>query len=99
MKFKFHFILAFMALTLNAIGQDNILQGQVSFVTTNNIYVKFDDTSTIKLGDSLNLGGKEIPCLVVKSKSSTSCVCTIINDCEIQKGDEVLFNYVIKTEP
>jgi hypothetical protein len=88
-----------MAFTLNALGQDNILQGQVSFVTTNNIYVKFDDTSTIKLGDSLNLGGKEIPCLVVKSKSSTSCVCTIINDCEIQKGDEVLFNYVIKTEP
>ena len=87
-----------MALTSNAFGQDNILHGQVSFVTTNNIYVKFDDTSFIKVGDSLNLGGTDSACLVVKSKSSTSCVCSIINDCEIQKGDEVLFNYMVKTE-
>jgi hypothetical protein len=99
MKFKLHFIIALMALTSNAFGQDNILQGQVSFVTTNNIYVKFDDTSTIVEGDSLNLSGMDRACLIVKSKSSTSCVCSIINDCEIQKGDEVLFNYVIKTEP
>jgi len=98
MKFKLHFIIAFMALTSNAFGQDNILHGQVSFVTTNNIYVKFDDTSFIKVGDSLNLGGTDSACLVVKSKSSTSCVCSIINDCEIQKGDEVLFNYMVKTE-
>ncbi|MGB5783146.1 MAG: hypothetical protein WBM42_14830 [Eudoraea sp.] len=98
MKFKLHFILAFMALISNAFGQDKLLQGQVSFVTTNNIYVKFDDTSFIEVGDSLNLGGTDRACLVVKSKSSTSCVCSIINDCEIQKGDEVLFNYVLKTE-
>ncbi len=87
-----------MALISNAFGQDKLLQGQVSFVTTNNIYVKFDDTSTIKVGDALNLTGMEKACLIVKSKSSTSCVCSIINDCEIQKGDEVLFNYVLKTE-
>ncbi len=99
MKFKLLFIIALTALTSNAFGQDKLLQGQVSFVTTNNIYVKFDDTSTIEVGDSLNLAGMDRACLMVKSKSSTSCVCSIINDCEIQKGDEVLFNYVIKTAP
>ncbi|MGB5461531.1 MAG: hypothetical protein WBM85_16355 [Eudoraea sp.] len=99
MKFKLHFIIAFMALNFNAFGQDKLLQGQVSFVTTNNIYVKFDDTSFIEVGDSLNLGGTDRACLVVKSKSSTSCVCSIVNDCEIQKGDEVVFNYIVKAEP
>lgn len=99
MKFKLHFIIALTALTSNAFGQDNIVQGQVSFVTTNNIYVKFDDTSTIKVGDSLHLVGRDKSCLLVKSKSSTSCVCSIINDCEIQKGDEVIFNLVIIAEP
>ena len=99
MKLKLYFILALVVLTSNAFGQDNILKGQVSFVTTSNIYVKFDNTSTIKVGDSLNLEGKEIPCLVVKSKSSTSCVCSVVNDCEIQKGAVVFFNYVLISKP
>lgn len=99
MKFKLYFIIAITALAADAYGQDKLLQGQVSFVTTNNIYVKFEDTSTIEVGDSLKLAGREVACLLVKSKSSTSCVCTIINDCEIQKGDDVEFNYILKTKP
>ena len=61
----------------------------MSFITSNNIYVKFDNTSTINVGDTLQVSGMNIGCLLVKNKSSSSVVCSIINSCEINKGDEV----------
>ena len=93
MKYLFNFIIVFIVFTYNVFGQDNapVLKGNVSFVTTNNIYVKFENTQTIAIGDSLKLSSTNAACLIVKSKSSSSCVCQVVNDCEIQKGDEVLF--------
>ena len=73
-------------------AQDTVLKGEVTFVTSNNIYVKFEDTSFISIGDSLNLEGHTgDACLFVNSKSSTSCVCTILDDCTIKKGAKVFF--------
>jgi len=93
MKYLFNSIIVFIVLTCNVFGQTNdpILNGTVSFVTSNNIYVKFENTQAIAIGDSLKLSSTNTACLVVKSKSSSSCVCQVVNDCEIQKGDEVLF--------
>ncbi|MCT8340910.1 hypothetical protein MG296_12655 [Flavobacteriaceae bacterium TK19130] len=65
-------------------------QGQVSFVTSQNVYVKFDNTEVIKVGDTLRIGADNKPCLLVDDKSSTSAVCTVINDCTVAKGDEVV---------
>lgn len=89
-----------MALTYCVVGQDtsHAKTGQVSFVTSKNIYVKFDDTTVMSLGDSLRLSGASTPCLVIKSKSSTSCVCSLVEGCEIQKGDKVTYTYILKTE-
>ena len=93
MKNLFKSIVVFIVLTCNVFGQTNdpILNGTVSFVTSNNIYVKFENTHAITIGDSLKLKSTNTACLVVKSKSSSSCVCQVVNDCEIQKGDEVFF--------
>ena len=56
------------------------LKGQVSFVSTKNVYVKFKSTAGIAVGDTLfsNLNGKLIPVLTVDNLSSLSCVCTVI---------------------
>ena len=99
-KFKFSFIIAFMALTYSVFGQDALQTktGRVSFVTSKNIYVKFDDTSAINIGDSLRLSGADKACLQIKSKSSTSCVCSVVEGCEIKKGDEVVFSYTVRPE-
>jgi len=88
------FILFFVVFSAVVFGQnsDQILTGKISFVTSNNVYVKFDNTAIIKVGDTLMVAGKNIACLLVKNKSSSSVVCSIINNCEINKGDEVLYN-------
>ncbi len=93
MKYLFNSIIVFIVLTCNVFGQTNdpILNGTVSFVTSNNIYVKFENPQAITIGDSLKLSSTNSACLVVKSKSSSSCVCQVVNDCEIQKGDDVFF--------
>ncbi len=79
----------------NIYGQDDnqLIIGKVSFVTSRNIYVKFIDTEDIQIGDSLRFMNQIKPCLVVKSKSSSSVVCSIVNDCKVNKGDDVYFGY------
>lgn len=54
------------------------LSGKVSFVSSQNIYVKFKSTSGISVGDTLYIPSNEnlLPVLIVKNLSSTSCVCT-----------------------
>ena len=73
------------------------LQGEVTFITANNVYVRFDRTDGIAIGDTLSLilEGKADPCLVVTSKSSTSCVCRSLPDRHINLGDRVSFDRVM----
>jgi len=88
----------FLALTYNVFGQDDarVLKGQISFVTSNNIYVKFENTDPIAIGDTLKLSSNNTSCLIVRSKSSSSCVCSVVEGCEVQKGDAVVYNFTIK---
>lgn len=60
----------------------DILPGQVSFLSSQNIYVKFKSTSGISAGDTLFMssGNKLIPALIVDNLSSTSCVCRSVAD-------------------
>jgi len=98
MKYKFIFILFFVSICSNMFGQNKnqLLKGEVSFVTSKNVYVKFDNTLTISNGDTLYLSDKKTACLLVKSKSSSSTVCSVLNNCEVKKGDTVLYKYFIK---
>ena len=60
---------------------ENII-GRVSFISSQNVYVKFKSTSGITAGDTLFItsGEKLVPSLVVNNLSSVSCVCSQITD-------------------
>ncbi|MEM7368076.1 MAG: hypothetical protein AAF587_05705 [Bacteroidota bacterium] len=67
----------------------DVVKGTVSYVTSRSVYVSFENTEQIAVGDTLRVSGSNGPCLLVTNKSSSSCVCSPINDCVIAKGDEV----------
>ncbi len=98
MKIKLINILAILLTASVAFSQSGseLIQGKVTFITSKNIYVKFDDTEHIRIGDSLQIskGATMTSCLSVTQKSSTSCVCVLLNDCELKKEDVVFFRYV-----
>ncbi len=67
-------------------------EGSVSFVTSQNVYVKFNSTENINIGDTLfsKQENKLIPVLTVTNLSSISCVCVRISSVELKVAD-VLF--------
>lgn len=58
------------------------LVGKVSFVSSQNIYVRFKSCEGISAGDTLFIaeGDALIPALVVNSLSSVSCLCSSLSD-------------------
>ncbi len=70
-----------------AVGQKT--SGKVTFITSQNVYVKFDNTENITIGDTLQLDGAQGPCLIVSNKSSGSCVCIPIGNHELEKSDNI----------
>ncbi|MEM6347210.1 MAG: hypothetical protein AAF927_25195, partial [Bacteroidota bacterium] len=64
------------------------LSGVVTFTTSQNVYVKFPSTAEIQVGDTLSFENN--PCLIVSTKSSTSCVCTRMPDCNPAKGAQMV---------
>jgi len=68
----------FLCLCTYSQNSPEFLNGKVSFITTQNVYVKFDNTEGILVGDTLYVtqDSKLIPALVVNSLSSISCVGT-----------------------
>ncbi|MEI7660978.1 MAG: hypothetical protein WCK34_02210 [Bacteroidota bacterium] len=79
-------------------------EGKVSYITSQNVYVKFQSTENIKAGDSLYIiqDGKLIPVMVVKDISSISCACMPTGSQKLLVGDKILtgksFPAVKKTE-
>jgi len=89
-------ILSLLVLSpLFCFAQNNteVLQGKVTFITSNNAYVKFSDTRNISIGDTLRLlrGTTLSPSLIVKNKSSTSCVAIILNGADVKVDDKIIF--------
>lgn len=89
-------ILIILILTLttgiNAQVGNEDLSGQVSYVSSQNVYVKFRSTSGISAGDTLfvSTDGKVVPALIVTNLSSTSCVCTPLISTNLKVADMVL---------
>ena len=73
------------------------LKGNVTFITSKNVYVKFENTEVIKIGDTL-MTVNNISCLLVTNKSSNSVVSSKIGDCMIEKNMQVLYNMKIQKE-
>lgn len=58
------------------------LVGKVSFVSSQNIYVRFKSCEGITAGDTLYIsaGDNLVPALIVNSLSSVSCLCSPVSD-------------------
>jgi hypothetical protein len=68
------------------------IEGSVSFVTTQNVYVKFQSTENIKVGDTLFMRQENqlMPALIVSSLSSISCVCVSLSQKQLKVSDVIL---------
>jgi hypothetical protein len=76
-------------------AQTSSLSGEVSFVTSQNIYLRFESTEKMMKGDTLFILDEdiEIPCLRLLEKSSISCVAVRLGACDPEKGDAVIHRY------
>ncbi len=92
-------ILQFVAVFAFGQTENEYTEGEVSYITGKNIYVKFRNTEGIKDGDSLFIRHKDLiaPVLVVQNHSSISCLCTPLNDFSFKVSDKV-YAKVVKPE-
>lgn len=84
-------IFIFFALGHHLFGQvaKETVSGHVSYVSSENIYVKFTSTSGINVGDTLFSPANDgnLPALIVKNLSSTSGVCSPVGSMVFSVGD------------
>lgn len=79
------------------LGQsDNIVNGTVSYITSQSIYVKFNSTEGIEMGDTLFIkkGNSLYPALQVKNLSSISCVCIPFPNINLSVSDPVIYKQI-----
>jgi hypothetical protein len=69
-----------------------LVSGKVSFVSPQNIYVKFSSTEGISAGDTLFIMLKDVPApaLIVNNKSSLSCICTPLSGIKLAVADNIV---------
>lgn len=69
-----------------------LVEGKVSYITLQNIYVKFEQAGLVKPGDTIFIRKDQVltPLFVSESVSSTSCVGKPFEKFEIQVSDVVL---------
>jgi hypothetical protein len=89
----FLFCIIIFSIELNGQTGPEILSGKVSFISSQNIYVKFTSTTGVSVGDTLyntSSAGKLTPVLKVNNLSSSSCVCTAISSALLSVSDPVV---------
>jgi hypothetical protein len=76
------------------------IDGTVSYITSQNVYVKFSSTENISVGDTLFTvtDGAILPVLLVKELSSISCVCTPLSSKKLAVNDNIRA-FPVKTIP
>jgi len=86
------FLLLFAGLNLMGQTAGEAMQGEVSFITIQHVYVKFQSTAGITAGDTLFVlqNGERQPALIVKDLSSISCVCSAIPGRKISAADKII---------
>jgi hypothetical protein len=87
----------FSTLMLKGQNRQGQYEGVVSYVTSQNVYIKFNSTENILVGDTLYMmvDGKYMPALKVNNLSSISCVATPILSRKFTTSDRIF----IKSKP
>ena len=88
----FVFFILFISTPARLYAQVVLEKGTVSYVSSQNVYVKFSSTQSIDIGDTLFIPKNEnqIPALVVTNKSSVSCVCSRLITDVFRVGDAIV---------
>lgn len=97
-SFIYLFILAFLSFS-HAQDSTIIKEGFVSFLNSQHVYCRFDNTNGIKSGDTLFYKPQQSfkPTLIVLNTSSNSCVCKSIDTLTaLQAGDKVYAYRLVK---
>jgi len=92
MKYLISLILIVISVGLKAQTNSTTIEGNISYLTSQNVYVRFASTEGLQVGDTLFLtkGGKKVPALVITSLSSISAVCSAIGDIKLELADQVV---------
>jgi len=100
MKARFFYLIIYISLSVNLFGQvsEELIKGNVSYISSQNIYVKFVNTDGIHIGDTLFLvqNEKPAPVLVVTSLSSISCVASPITTIALTVSAQITAKVMIK---
>jgi hypothetical protein len=85
--FALIFTFAQLSAKTNSYKQD----GRVSFITSQNIYVRFENTEDISVGDTVyyDSNGKLVPVMIIKFLSTNSCSGEKIGNTNLKIGDNV----------
>ena len=85
------FLLILLGLELPGQNVGEGKTGSISYMTEQNIYVKFQSTENISEGDTLFIKKEDllVPVLTVKAVSSISCVCIPISSVKLSVSDQV----------
>lgn len=90
----------FFGLSLKAQNTTEHTEGTVSFLSSQNIYVKYKSTEGIIIGDTLYslINNNLTPSLIVKNLSSTSIVCSPLSLITFNVNDKIIANRRIENK-
>lgn len=86
-----------IVLTIVAFASQAQTTGTVSYVTDENVYVRFTTTDGMSAGDTLFRPNGD-PCVIVSNLSSISAVTTPVNNCDPEVGTSLTFSSNRKPE-
>jgi hypothetical protein len=93
MNLKINLLLVFvMFFITNSFSQSaSVKEGSVSYLSSQFVYVKFDNTDLIQSGDTLYVKKNKsfLPKLIVKFKSSVSASCEKLDNTDFKVGDKI----------
>ncbi len=88
-----YLIFVFISLSTYSFAKSNLFkrEGKISFITSQNIYVRFENTENISVGDTAyyDHNGKYVPAIVIQFISTTSCSGKKIGDVDLNIGDQL----------
>ena len=91
---KYAFLILFLLPIMYLYGQEGmrLVEGKVSYITPQNIYIKFEQAGIVHPGDTIFIRKDQglTPLFVSESVSSTSCVGKPIEKTDIQLSDVVI---------
>jgi len=100
---KYLFLIIIACISIHTYGQtsDDMVTGNVSYISSQHVYVRFVSTEGIHVGDTLFLvqNNKKQPALIVSSLSSISCVGNPINNITLNVTNPIAARKKVEEKP